>query len=115
MVLKALTVSDYILALPTQTQKVAQDVRDTIKSTLPSAVEVIKYGIPAFQVNGKSILYFGVWKKHIGLYPIYKGDEEFERVVGRYRAKKDTVQFMLDAKVPLDLIADIARHQSAGR
>lgn len=103
----------YIAALPEAVRDIAEKVRQTIRIAAPQATEAIKYGMPAFQIEGRSFLYMAVWKKHVGLYPIYRGDAAFEAAVGPFRAKTDTVQFMLDKPMPLDLIARIAQSQLA--
>ena len=103
----------YIAALPEAVRGIAEEVRQAIRSAAPDATEAIKYGMPAFQITDRSFLYMAIWKKHVGLYPIYRGDGAFEAEVGPYRAKTDTVQFMLDKPVPLDLIARIAQAQRA--
>ena len=67
--------------------------------------------MPVFQQDGASFVYFAVWKKYIGLYPIYRGTDDFEDEIGPFRAKKDTVQFLLDRPLPNELIAKIVHSQ----
>jgi uncharacterized protein YdhG (YjbR/CyaY superfamily) len=105
------TIDDYIAALPVSSQAVARDLQRTIKSALPDAVERVKYDMPAFQVDGISVIYFAIWKKHVGLYPIYRGTPELEAELVPYRTKKDTVQFDLNQPLPHKLIAWIAASQ----
>ena len=92
----------------------AEDLRRTILAAAPGATEIIIYQIPAFRLGKKTIVFFAVWKSHIGLYPIWRGDEAFEADVGPIRAKKDSVHLPLDAPLPHDLIARIVRHQITG-
>lgn len=107
------TIDDYIAALPEAVRDVASSVRETIRKAAPGAVEAIKYGMPVFQKDGASFVYFAVWKTHIGLYPIYRGTDDFEAAIGPYRAKKDTVQFPLDKPLPTEVIAMIVHSQLA--
>jgi uncharacterized protein YdhG (YjbR/CyaY superfamily) len=65
--IKHSTINIFIAALPERDREVASAVREAIRIAAPNVTETIKYGIPAFQINGSSFLYFGVWKKHIGL------------------------------------------------
>lgn len=106
------TVDDYIAGLPATSREAAEQMRQAIIHALPEAEERISYGIAAFRLNGRNVVYFGAWKHHIGMYPIYRGDEAFEAEVGPYRAKTDTVQFSLKAPMPLALIARIAKAQA---
>ena len=108
------TVDAYIAAQPEPVRAAATAVRDAIRKAVPDAEEKISYGIAAFRRNGRNFLYLGVWKTHIGLYPIARGDEAFEAEVGPYRAKTDTVQLPYKADMPLELVERIARAQ-AGR
>jgi uncharacterized protein YdhG (YjbR/CyaY superfamily) len=63
--------------------------------------------MPAFKV-GKHYLYFAAYRKHIGFYPVY-GLTEIEEEVAKYRAKKtkDSLHFMLDKPLPIELIKKI--------
>jgi uncharacterized protein YdhG (YjbR/CyaY superfamily) len=78
----------------------AENVRVIIARAVPDMTEAIKYNMPAFQIAGKSFLYMAVWKKHIGIYPVYRGDKDFEKTVAPYRHGKDTVRFLLDQPLP---------------
>jgi len=105
------TIDSYIAALDEPARSMSEQLRQTIRAAAPEAVEDIKYAMPAFKLGGRNAVYFAVWKKHIGLYPIYRGDAAFEAQVGPYRAAKDTVKLMLDRPLPLDLITLIVRNQ----
>ncbi|RZJ00329.1 MAG: DUF1801 domain-containing protein [Brevundimonas sp.] len=109
------TVDAYIAGLPETSRAAAETVRRAIRKALPEAEERISYGIAAFRVGGRNVVYFGVWKAHIGLYPIARGDEAFEVEVGPFRAKTDTVQFALKAPMPVELIMRIAKAQAGSR
>jgi hypothetical protein len=54
---------------------------------------VIRYGMPALQLDGVTLLHFRAWKRHVGLYPIYRGPAAFEAVVGPCRSEKDSGRF----------------------
>ena len=74
---------------------------------------MIRYAIAAYQINGKSFLFFGVWEKHIGMYPIYPGHEDFEREVAPFRTTKATLQFPLGKPIDHALIEGIVKNQLA--
>lgn len=107
------SIDAYIKAQVDPGRAYAEELRALIKSAAPKCDEAIKYNMPAFQIGGKSFLYFAVWKKHVGLYPVYRGDSAFEAKLTPYRAEKDTVQFKYDAPLPKMLIKAIARAQAA--
>ena len=105
------SVEDYIAGLPEDVRATAEAVRLAIRAAAPDTVEMIRYGMPAFVLNGKAIIHFAVWKKHVGLYPVYRGADDVEQALAAYRVGKDTVRFILKDPVPLDLVARIVVSQ----
>lgn len=110
---KHLTMDAYITALPASVQKFAVELRETILAIAPNAAEAIRYDMPAFSIGQSIFVYFACWKKHVGLYPIYRGDDAFEVEVARYRTKKDTIQFLYSEPFPKELVKKIVRSQLA--
>lgn len=106
-------VPSYIQGLPHEARAIAEDVRRRILRAVPGCSETVKYGMPGFTRGGRCFIYFAVWKKHVGLYPIYPQEPDLEAEIAPFRAKKDTVQFGLDRPIPLDLVARLARAQDA--
>jgi uncharacterized protein YdhG (YjbR/CyaY superfamily) len=53
------------------------------------------------------VIYAAAWKRHIGLYPVYRGDAGFETLVGPYRDRKDTVRLDYTKPMPMDVIAAV--------
>jgi uncharacterized protein YdhG (YjbR/CyaY superfamily) len=83
---------------------ILEQVRQTIRRAAPGATERISYQIPTITLNGKNLVYFAAWKRHIAVYPIPATDEAFEREIAPYRAAKGTLRFPLSRPVPSDLI-----------
>jgi uncharacterized protein YdhG (YjbR/CyaY superfamily) len=108
---KLATVEDYIAALPERVRPAAIELHQLIKTAAPNARDSIRYGMPAFSLGDKTFLYFACWKHHAGLYPVYRGDDAFEALIGPYRAKKDTVRFAYGETIPNALITAIVRAQ----
>ena len=107
------TIDAYVATLSNNGKDVAAQIRALVSSLLPEATEAITYNMPAFELNGRPFLYVAVWKKHVGLYPIYRRDDAFESLIAPYRAKKDTVQFALSQPLPVALIEKIIEAQAA--
>ena len=103
-------VDDYISSFPSDVQAVLTEVRRTIRSVVPEAEETISYQIPTFIVNGRHLVYFAGWKKHVSVYPLPAGDAECDREVAPYRAGKGTAKFPLSRPVPYDLIGRLVAH-----
>ena len=102
------SIDDYIVQFPPETQKILQQVRETIKQAAPQAKEVISYKMPAFKQ--KSILvYFAAYTKHIGFYPTGSGIEAFKQEFENFKWSKGAVQFPINQPMPLGLIARITK------
>jgi uncharacterized protein YdhG (YjbR/CyaY superfamily) len=98
------TVEAYLASFPDEVRSILQQVRSTIQTAVPGAVETISYDIPTFKLDGKSVVYFAGWKHHVSVYPIPEADEDLERAFAPYRAAKGTLKFPLDRPIPYDLI-----------
>jgi uncharacterized protein YdhG (YjbR/CyaY superfamily) len=103
------SVDEYIAACPEETHERLQAIRTEIKRIAPTAKEKISYQIAAFELNGKNLIHFAGWKKHISLYPIPAGDEAFEEEISKYVDGKGTVKFPLDEPMPMKLITKILK------
>jgi uncharacterized protein YdhG (YjbR/CyaY superfamily) len=109
------TMDDYIASFPTDVQPVLEGVRRAIQKAAPAAEETISYDMPTFTMNGKYLVYFAGWKKHIALYAISDVDDALEKEVARYRAAKGTLQFPLREPMPYDLIQRLVARQMTRR
>ncbi len=102
-------IDEYIAGFPADVQKLLQKIRAAIQKAAPNATEAISYQIPTFKINGKNLIHFAAFKKHIGLYPAPRGVAEFEPELSSYEGGKGTLQFPLDKPIPYDLITRIVR------
>ena len=101
-------VDEYIAAFPPDVRKILRAVRATIRKAAPGAVETISYRIPAFKVDGRTIVFFAGFKNHIGMYPPVR-DAALKKAVARYAGEKGNLRFPLDEKMPLALITRIVK------
>ena len=107
------TLDEYIATVPEETQIVLKQLRATIQGAAPKANEKISYQIGAFELDGKNLIYFAGWKKHVSLYPIPTGDDEFNKEIEPYIDGKGTLKFPLSQPLPLKLIKKIVKLQVA--
>ncbi|EPX55738.1 hypothetical protein D187_008299 [Cystobacter fuscus DSM 2262] len=112
---KSSTIDDYIASFPEDVQVILKKVRKSIRKVLPKAEEKIKYGMPALMLDERHAVYFAAWKRHIGLYPIYRSDDPIEEALEPYRDAKDTIKFPLNAPIPYALIERIVAHVAKRR
>ena len=85
-------------------------LRAVLRETLPTATEAIKYGMPAFVVDGSTIAGFDGFKDHCSYFP-HSGNvvDKIERVPGWCEAERGTLRFPIGKKLPKYLIRDLVR------
>jgi len=106
------SVETYIAQAPKEVQPILLDIRKTIKDAVPSAVESIAYGMPAYKVNKKPVGYFAAFAHHIGFYATPHGNEAFQDRLAPYKQGKGSIQFPLDQPIPLELIKDMVKYNA---
>lgn len=105
--MKATNIDEYIKAFPKETQDRLKEIRAVVKKTFPKAEETISYAIPAFKLEGRFLIYFAGFKKHVGMYPV-PTTREFEKDFAPYKTSgRGSIQFPLDRPVPAGLIKKI--------
>jgi uncharacterized protein YdhG (YjbR/CyaY superfamily) len=103
----ATDIDAYIAQFPAETQQVLQEMRKLIRANAPGATETMSYAIPTFDLNGRHLVHFAGYSRHIGFYPIPTGTEAFKEELSRFKTGKGSVQFPLDQPLPRDLIRRI--------
>src|SRR5690606_35123873 len=105
-------IDEYIAGFPEEIKAVLRQIRATVKQAAPEAQESISYGMPAYKLNGKPLVYFAGYKNHIGFYATPTGHSEFAEELSKYKQGKGSVQFPLDEAMPLELITKIVRFRA---
>ena len=103
------SIDEYIAACPPESQKYLRAIRKLIHTLVPDAKEKISYQMAAFERNGKNLIHFAGWKKHVSLYPVPAGSEAFERQIAKYAGGKGTLKFPLDEPLPIKLIERVVK------
>jgi uncharacterized protein YdhG (YjbR/CyaY superfamily) len=101
------SIDEYIAGFPLATRKVLEEVRALIRASAPDAAETISYAIPTFDLNGRHLVHFAGYEKHVGFYPTGGGVEAFKEDLKLYKSGKGSVQFPLGRPLPTDLISRI--------
>ena len=102
------TVDEYIASFPPEVQRTLEEVRAAIRAVVPGTEERISYGIPTFALNGRYVVYFSGWKRHVSVYPIPDADPELAQAIKPFMAGKGTLKFALDKPIPIELIQRVA-------
>lgn len=103
----------YISTFPAEVQERLTAIRKLIREIAPQATERICMRMPTYDLDGKWLVHFAGFEKHIGFYPQPDGIAAFQGKLKEYKTTKGAVQFPLDKPLPLDLIGEIVRYKVA--
>lgn len=101
------TIDEYIDHAPDNVRDILEKMRQTIQKAAPDAVEAMGYGIPTFDLNGKHLVHFAAFKKHVGFYPTPGAIVAFKNELTDYKTAEGTIQFPLDEPIPYALVKRI--------
>lgn len=104
-------ISEYITSQPKETGERLEVINNIVKKLSPTAVECISYGMPAYKLEGKILIYFAAHKKHIGLYPYPSTLNAFKKESSKYKTAKGSIQFQNNEKFPVGLITKIIKYR----
>jgi uncharacterized protein YdhG (YjbR/CyaY superfamily) len=107
------SIDEYIAGFPAETQKALREIRELIRASAPDAMETISYSIPTFDLNGRHLVHFAGYARHIGFYPIPTGIEAFKKDFEPYKQGRGSVQFPLSQPLPADLIRRVVEFRVA--
>ena len=103
------SIDNYIAQFPAETQHILAKIRKLIKENAPGAEESIAYGMPAYKLNKKPLVYFAAYTTHIGFYATPSGHFAFKDELSAYKQGKGSVQFPLHQPIPYELIENIVK------
>jgi len=101
---------DYFSQFDSEIKKKLETIRTEIKNEIPQAEECIKYLMPTFVFQGKNMIHFAAFTKHIGLYPGPEAISFYEKELSNYKTSKGAIQIPLEQDIPLELIKKIVQH-----
>lgn len=106
---KPADVDAYLATQPDDVRAALVQARAALRRALPNAVETIKYGMPAYVVEGRAVASFAGWKNHYAVYIVLT--DLFAAIardlVGR-EATKGIIRFELDEPVPEAVVRRLA-------
>ncbi|OIP02496.1 MAG: hypothetical protein AUJ98_01325 [Bacteroidetes bacterium CG2_30_33_31] len=102
-------VDEYINIFLSEGQESLKEMRSVITKLLVVPGESISYEMPAYNINGRPLLYFASFKNHIGFYALPSAHAEFYKGLAKYKKGKGSVQFPLAERLPLELISKIVK------
>jgi uncharacterized protein YdhG (YjbR/CyaY superfamily) len=76
--------------------------------------ECISYGIPAFRLNRRSLVFFGAWANHCSFYPGSSATlRKFRSGLKGFQVGKGTIRFSPDNPLPLGLVKKLVKARIA--
>lgn len=100
----------YIAAAPEQFRSVLGQLRAQLSRALPDAIEVVKYGMPGFQIGETIIAGYAAFSKQCGLYvdPAAIAAHADEIALLKLKATKTGVTFSASTPIAADLVEKLA-------
>ena len=107
------TIDEYLASVNANHRDALQKIREAIHAVAPNAEECISYGIPAFRLNGRSLVFFGAWANHCALYPGSSAMKEFRNELRDFQTSKGTLRFSPDNPLPVALVKKLVKARVA--
>ena len=109
---KPKTTDQYLASLSEDKRASLESLRKTIRAGAPRAEECISYGLPAFRLDGRMLVWFGAAANHCAFYP---GGvvTEYAKDLKKYDTSKGTIRFQPDEPLPSALVRKIVKARIA--
>jgi len=111
---KPQTIDEYLATAKPDQRRTLTKLRKTIRAVAPKAEECISYGIPAFRLNGSSLVFFGAWANHCSFYPGSSTTlKQFRADLKDFQITKGTIRFSPDNPLPRALVKKLVKARIA--
>ena len=102
-------VEDYLARVPPIQRKALEQLRRTIKSVVPDAVEVISYQMPTFKLNGRMLVSYAAFNEHCSFFPGAGPIDAHADDLKSFATSKGTVRFTPERPLPAALVKKLVR------
>lgn len=112
--MKAISVEEYLDAVPEPARGTLLKMREMIRAAAPKeATEKLSYGMPSFYYKG-GLMAYAAFAKHCSLFPM-SGSliKQFEMELAGYKTSKGTIQFRQDKPLPAALVKKLVKARVA--
>ena len=111
---KPRTIDEYITKVNSDQRATLEKLRRTILAAAPGAEECISYGIPAFRLNGRALVFFGAWANHCSFYPANSAMlKKLRDDLKGFQTSKGTIRFSPDKPLPESLVKKLVKARVA--
>lgn len=114
MAKKPKTIDECLAALSDDKRAALEKLRKMIRSIVPEAEEYIGYGLPAFRLDGKPLVFLGAGANHCAFYPgsgSTVADHKDE--LKNYETTKGSIHFQPDEPMPASLVRKLVKARIA--
>ena len=114
MAAKPKTIDEYLAAVSNDKRSALEKLRRTIRSIVPKAEECISYGLPAFRLDGKPLVFLGAGANHCAFYPgsgstVANHKDELKD----YETTTGSIHFQPDDPLPAALVRKLVKARIA--
>jgi uncharacterized protein YdhG (YjbR/CyaY superfamily) len=102
-------VDAYLSRLPKESRVALEKVRQTVKSTVPDAIEVISYQIPTFKYQGRMLVSYAGFSAHCSFFPGTGPIVAHQSELKAFQTSKGTIRFTTDQPLPVSLIKKLVK------
>jgi uncharacterized protein YdhG (YjbR/CyaY superfamily) len=111
---KLTTIDEYLADVNPGQRRTLNKLRAIVRAAAPEAQECISYGIPAFRLNGRPLVFFGAWTNHCSLYPGNSAIlKHFRDDLKDFEIRKGTIRFLPNSPLPIALVKKLVKARVA--
>jgi uncharacterized protein YdhG (YjbR/CyaY superfamily) len=107
---KPQTIDEYLATAKPDQRRTLAKLHKTIHAVAPKVEECISYTIPAFRLNGRSLVFFGAWTNHCAFYPGSSATlKKFRNDLKGFQITKGTIRFSSDNPIPIAVVKKLVK------
>jgi uncharacterized protein YdhG (YjbR/CyaY superfamily) len=107
-------IDSYLANVPAHQRAALDKLRAQLAALLPEATETISYGMPAFALGGRAVVWFAAWKAHCSIYPLTDTFlAENEDALKGYGRTRGSLHFTTERPLPEALVEQFVRARLA--